>query len=144
MIVYISQVELMVLSTRGALFGFNVRFTAKRLDMDFISLCSLSAPPLLSALLSSLSLRLELSYVSYQELVLWSGPELSSGYEIRLFLPSGYMHGNTTKVPVRAQLQKWAPNGAVIMMYSLQDIDVRRCLPPPRLPPLREAWLSRR
>lgn len=95
--------------------------------MDFISLCSLSAPPLLFPLLFSLSPRLVLSYVSYQELVLWSGPELSSGYEIRFFFLSKYTHGNTTKVPVRAQLQKWTLNGAVIMMYSLQDIDVPPC-----------------
>lgn len=119
----------MVLSTHGALFGFNVRFSTKRLDMDFICLCSLSAPPLLSALLFSLSRRLVLSRVSYQDLVLWSGPELSSGYEIRLFFPSGCMRGNTTKAPVNAQLQKWALKGAVIMMYSLQDTDVQHCFP---------------
>lgn len=97
--------------------------------MDFISRCSLSPPPLLFPLLFSLSSRLVHSFVSYQELVLWSSQELSSGYEIRFFFPSGCMHGNTTKAPVRAELQKWAPNGAVIIMYSLQDIDVR--LPPP-------------
>lgn len=70
MMVYISQVELMVLSTHGALFGFNVRCTSNAWTWIFIFLCSLSAPPLLSPLLSSLSPHLVLSYVSYQELVL--------------------------------------------------------------------------
>lgn len=132
----------MVLSTHGALSGFNVRFTGNACTWIFISLFSLSAPPLLFPLLCSLSSCLILSYVSYQEPVLWSGPELSSGYEIRPFIPCGlhaWQHNNT-KVLVRAQLQKRAPNGAVIMMYSFQDIDVRHCHPPPRVARLSWCW----
>lgn len=130
MIVYISQVELMVLSPRGALFGFNVRLTGNAWTwiLSLSALCVLL--PSSGAFLFSLSLRLVLSCVSYQELVFWSGPELSSGCKIRCFFPSGCMRRNTTKVPVRAGIQKRAPNGAVIMMYSLQDNDVRRRLPP--------------
>lgn len=117
----------MVLSPHGALFGFNVRFAGNAWTWIFISL---SAPCLLlpSSFLSSplfFFVLYSVMYVSYQELLLWSGPELSSGYEIRLLFPSelhAWQHNNT-KVLVRAQLQ----NGAVIMMYSLQDIDVRRC-----------------
>lgn len=122
----------MVLSTHGALLGFNVRFYRQRLNMDFyLSLLCLLLPS--SFLSSSFFLLVLYSVMSLIRSWCFGVAQSSHLATIRLFFPSGlhaWQHNNT-KVLVRAQLQKQALNSAVIMMYSLQDIDVRRCHPPP-------------